>query len=263
MYNSYSAQLLLPGVWDITDHSMDGGNISVDMYLIEGRDKALLIDAGDSKGDLAGFVRTLTDKPVDLLITHGHGDHAAGIHQFATVYMSHKDIGILEELFDIHPDKDKIIDLKGKEVFDLGGVILEVIALPGHTQGSMVLLDRERQLLFTSDSLGSGSIWMQLPHSSPLETYIKELKKLDNILEGMEDLKLFVGHAYQRPNALGRQYINDLRYLAEKIVAGEITGTPTEDQNEITGGLTVAYGQMLALVYKPNNIHEEGRVSYQ
>lgn len=254
MREPYISKQLMPGLWQITDLP-EGASFGVDMYLLEGSERALLIDAGESNADLAGYIRKLTDKPVDLVITHGHGDHAGGAGQFSRIHMSHKDIGILKDFFRLGLDKSGIQDLQGGEVFDLGGCRIEVIALPGHTPGTVVLLDRERQLLFTSDALGSGTLWMQLPHSTPIEAYVKELIKLEQHVEGMDDLKVLVGHDCQRDLGYGRQYIRDVRILAERIVSGETVGVPTEDKREIFGGLSASYGQMEAFIYKPDNIH--------
>ncbi|HEY5563497.1 MAG TPA: MBL fold metallo-hydrolase [Clostridiaceae bacterium] len=142
MIEHYKVKKIMPGVWNIEDYP-DGVNPYVNMYLLEGDEKALLIDAGESKGDLKGLVSSLTKKPVELIITHGHGDHAAAIAQFDKVYMSHKDVDVLKSMMlsDIELDVGKIIDMKGGEIIDLGGYKIEVIALSGHTQGSMVLLD--------------------------------------------------------------------------------------------------------------------------
>lgn len=255
MCEHYYSKLLMEGVWEIIDKP-DGLHPSVDMYLIEGNDRSLLIDAGDSNADLKGYISQLTDKPVDLLITHGHGDHAAAIAQFERVYMPHKDIDILNSLFGFKLNETMVLDLQGGEVFDLGNCKIEVLALPGHTYGSVVLLDAKRQLLFTSDSLGSGSIWMQLPHSTSIEAYVKELHKLEKLVEGMDQLKVFVGHDCGRSLGYGKQYIKDVRILAEKIISGEIIGKPTMDKSNFFGGLSASYGQMSEFIYKPNNIYE-------
>ena len=50
----------------------------VKMYLLIGNERALLIDSGYGKIDLKGIVARLTDKPVTLMLTHGHLDHASG-----------------------------------------------------------------------------------------------------------------------------------------------------------------------------------------
>ena len=44
-------------------------------YLIEGSSRALLIDTGTGFGDLAEFVRTITEKPLSVAATHAHPDH--------------------------------------------------------------------------------------------------------------------------------------------------------------------------------------------
>lgn len=249
----YNAKLLMNGIWQITDYS-DGLHPTVDMYLIEGTDRALLIDAGDSESDLKEFVSKITSKPVDLCITHGHGDHAMAFSQFERVYMSHKDIDILKSLFHMDIDETMVHDLQGGEVFDLGNSKIEVIALPGHTFGSMVLLDSDRQLLFTSDGLGSGGLWMQFSHCTSIETYGNNVRNLEERLEPMNDLKLFVGHDCQRGLDYGKEYIRDMRILAEMIVSGDIIGKPTENPEDFFGGLSVSYGLISELIYKPNNI---------
>lgn len=253
----YTTNFILPGVWRITD-IIESNRYNADMYLVEGSKKALLIDAGESKDNLAGFIREITNKPVELVVTHGHGDHAAAIDQFQQVYLSHKDVDILNHLFRFQVVPSSVTDLDRVDVFDLGNVKLEVIPLPGHTYGSVVLLDRERQLLFSSDALGSSILWLQLPHSEPLETYAVWIKKLEDTVKDMEELRIFVGHDSLKTEELTKQYITDIRILAEKIITGEIIGTPVMEQYKMFSGLSASYGQVRELVYKKENIHSAG-----
>lgn len=67
------------------------------MYLVEGTEKAVLIDTGSGIGSLKARVEQLTDKPVIVLVTHGHVDHAMGAAEFENVYMSHEDDYIYEK----------------------------------------------------------------------------------------------------------------------------------------------------------------------
>lgn len=71
-------------------HIYEPGNVYT--TLIIGEEKALLIDTGYGFGDLAGFVRTLTDKPLEVVLTHGHTDHCGGNSQFPIVYMNMMDV---------------------------------------------------------------------------------------------------------------------------------------------------------------------------
>ena len=54
--------------------------------------------------------------------------------------------------------------IRGGEVIDLGGLHLEVIELPGHTPGGILLLLKEDRILFTGDSINhiSGCSWRKV-----------------------------------------------------------------------------------------------------
>ena len=244
----------MPGVWDITD-GLEVEKPFVNMFLLEGTEKALLIDAGVSNDDLKGFVRTLTDKPIQLVITHGHGDHTACVNQFDEVYMSGKDVETFASAPEFSEDSFKFTDLKGGELFDLGGCKIEVIAFPGHTPGSLLLLDYGRQLLFASDSMGSGALWMHMPYCSSVEEYVQEIRRIEKLVEGMDALKLYVGHHCLMEPKPDKQYITDTRIAAEGIVSGEITGVKAEDSPEYAGALSASYGQMTNFLYRVEKIH--------
>ena len=68
------------------------------MYLVEGTDRAALLDTGSGFGSLKRCVDGLTDKPVTVLLTHGHTDHALGAAEFDEVYISPLD----EEAYAVH-----------------------------------------------------------------------------------------------------------------------------------------------------------------
>ena len=55
------------------------------MYLIEGEEKAVLVDTCLGVGHLRRFVETLTEKPITVILTHGHVDHALGAPEFDEV----------------------------------------------------------------------------------------------------------------------------------------------------------------------------------
>ena len=85
----------VPGVFHIYYDAHSKG-ASAWMHLIVGQERALLIDTAFGIGDLRGLVETLTDKPVDVVNTHFHGDHSAGNGQFETIFIHKYDIPYLE-----------------------------------------------------------------------------------------------------------------------------------------------------------------------
>ena len=63
----------------------------VDMFLVEGEKSAILIDTGYGIGNLKEYVDTLTPLPYEVILTHGHVDHAGGAAAFKKVYLAQKD----------------------------------------------------------------------------------------------------------------------------------------------------------------------------
>ena len=172
-------------------------------YLVVGEEKACVIDTMNGYNDLHAAVRKITDKPLVVINTHGHPDHIFGNVYFQEAYLHPAD-GALARSFTQHPEFLAACEKSGKtmppfrdilpgEVIDLGGRTLEVLALPGHTPGGILLLLREDRILFTGDSVNH-HLWMQLDGCLPLRTFVKELDRVlyleeraDIILHGLRD----------------------------------------------------------------------------
>lgn len=227
-------------VWGISDYARDS------MFLIEGSEKSLLVDTGMGTGNLKGFIQNITDKPIEVVITHAHWDHIGQVDQFERVYMSEKEREIIS-LFEMDIDLSNFSDIKDGDIIDLGDRQLEVIEVPGHTPGSIVLLDAANKLLFSSDAIGTGHLWMHIPGTLTLEEYSKSLKKLAERKDDFE--KIFTGHLLEVGNEpLDLEYFNNIIFLVEQVLAGEIKGE--EYNNGPFPGLFVEKGRAL-LVYDP------------
>lgn len=55
------------------------------LFLLIGQGKVMLIDCGMVIGDLKSAVRKITDKPLVVVITHGHIDHTGNARQFEEI----------------------------------------------------------------------------------------------------------------------------------------------------------------------------------
>ena len=89
------------------------------LYLVEGNDRVLLIDAGTYIPDLDKIVAKITSKPVTMMLTHAHGDHVGGVGAFPEVYLNAGDMTIVPN--NIHNYQGQIKYLNDGEVIDLGG----------------------------------------------------------------------------------------------------------------------------------------------
>lgn len=128
-------------------HILDSGNSS--FYVVGGTERAAVIDTGITPGGkILPVVRSLTQKPLLLVVTHAHIDHFHHMDEFETVYMSHREFQMPEDfLIGMMAGKNlalhDTIDINTNDVIDLGGNVLEICEVPGHTPGSIVVLEHK------------------------------------------------------------------------------------------------------------------------
>ena len=124
----------------------------VNIFLLKGSQRGLLIDTGQSKDDLRKLCDELCSE-YDVVNTHGHFDHVVANYQFERVWISDDDMYILKKSYDDEPLSFKTECLTDGQTFDLGDRKVRAIAMPGHTAGSFGFLDEERRILYSGDSL--------------------------------------------------------------------------------------------------------------
>ena len=228
---------LRPGLWQMEDWS------GASYYLVEGRDRALVIDTGMGSKPIPPLLMDLTSKPLDLAITHFHGDHAAHAGEFARIYVPAADRPLLNG--SLKPEDERIIEVYDGDVIQLGGTAVEAVLCAGHTPGSTVYLDHGHKCVFCGDAVGSGTfVLMSLPGCLDLSAYREQLLKLADRLVGKEDYAWFGGHSGQwvgtfdysdfRPaerqmgkfNPLRSQIVTDMAELCTLLLEGRAEKTP-------------------------------------
>lgn len=228
----------VPGVFHIYYDAHSKG-ASAWMHLIVGQERALLIDTAFGIGNLRGLVETLTDKPVDVVNTHFHGDHSAGNGQFETIFIHKYDIPYLEmsekaenrllpapgtyREEDIIPLRSaKHVAMEDGFVFRLGeGHEVEVIHMPGHAAGGCMLLDRKYNLLFSGDAVVFTPTLIigkfpapYYPEYLTVTAFRDALKKALPKCQNVK--KLYTGHSVQ---GISPVYLTDMMDCCEKIIA--------------------------------------------
>lgn len=153
------------------------------LYLIFGRDRAVLEDTGAGKVDTAAIVTDLIAKwaarnhrtePVQLIVlhSHSHGDHTAGDEGFKrlpNVQLVGATVPDLQKAFAIKRWPTDIIP------FDLGGRIIDLIPIPGHDDAGIALYDRETGILLTGDSVYPGRLYVS---ASEFPTFVASHRRL-------------------------------------------------------------------------------------
>ena len=203
---------LFANTWAETDQG-------VRIFLLAGREKALLIDTGMTGLDLHAITSLHTDLPLQLLNTHADRDHIAGNAQFPEFYMHPSEAAFYRN---VQHGNGRLLPVFDGDLIDLGGRTLEIIHLPGHTPGSITVLDWENRCLIGGDPIQEdGNIYMFGDHRN-MDAYIAGLERL---LERGDFDFIYPSHAKEK---VSRDVIPELIDGAKDILAGKIPGKEIE-----------------------------------
>lgn len=165
--------------------------IAYDMYMINefgldcmtvicGDERALVIDTGMGYCDFKSIIAEVTSLPYEIVITHGHVDHAGGWGQFEEVYIHPTDVENAQKIeYERRvEDGDRLRGMWGDpdvweysredvrqwectprtkalydgQVFDLGGRKVTCVYTPGHSRGSCSFIDDRSRVLLSGDA---------------------------------------------------------------------------------------------------------------
>jgi glyoxylase-like metal-dependent hydrolase (beta-lactamase superfamily II) len=138
------------------------------LYLIFGRDRALLLDTGAGGVDVATPIDTLIRgwlarhrrASVELVVahSHAHSDHVAGDSQFVAMQRTTvlgRDTASVRAFFHVTRWPDEL------GLIDLGDRVLDVIPIPGHQPASIAIYDRRTGVMLTGDTFYPGRLYVR------------------------------------------------------------------------------------------------------
>ena len=173
-------------------------------YLVVGAERAVLFDTGLGMSPIRPVVEQLTSLPIMVLNSHTHFDHVGGNAEFDHILafdspytranqrgFPHSELAgeVAPEAFcDGTPDGldtgsyhtrhwSPTGTVSDGDSLDLGGRVLEVLHVPGHTPDALALIDRENGLLWTGDTYYDATIWIYVPETD-LDSYQSSLDRL-------------------------------------------------------------------------------------
>jgi len=183
-------------------------------FLILGADRALLLDSGMGIGNIRAEVERLTNLPVIVVNSHSHYDHVGDNYRFAEIWAFDNDTevarierglssaectkflqrgsylelptGFDPAAYEIRPAK-VTRRLCHMQAIDLGNRTLTVHHTPGHSPGSLCLLDSHEGVLFTGDTFYPGMLYAHFAESD-FDLYLQSLKHLVMLLDQVDYL---------------------------------------------------------------------------
>ena len=210
----------------------------VRFYLLLGEKKNLLIDSGFLNVDIKALVSDMSadhevpvpaadisaDHPSSddnifsreliLINTHGDFDHTAGNVFFDSFYMTAEDYEKCH-IKELCPDS-RCIPVFDDMQIDLGGRIIKVIETPGHTYGSISLLDVTNRILFPGDMVQDGTMFMFGEHRAP-RLLAGSLKKLA-AAGGFDKIYTSHGSVILKPEDINKVYDSWQQLLSKSVV---------------------------------------------
>ena len=228
-------------VYEIINYSEDITIIEdsgVRMFLIKGQEADMLVDTGFGDIDIREILDSLTDRDVFVVNTHADGDHTGNNGSFDQIYMHPSD-------FDRYSEKNDTSALRpvnDGDIIDLGISKWEVILTPGHTPGSIMLLDRENRILISGDTIQYGPIFM-FGRGRNMPAFIWSLRRLKDVYFDTFDT-ILPSHGDIEPD---KKIIDELIDGATAILNGEIekeemTDRPFPTYLYRTGRVSFYYG---------------------
>lgn len=193
---AYEVIKMNENTWRIED------NFHVRFFLLTGTKEALLIDSGMQVNNAKEIAQEITDLPVKLLNTHADRDHVGSNAEFDTFYMHAAEAA---NYYNTQRQTGDFTPVEDGDIIDLGDRPLQIISIPGHTPGSIAVLDIKNRVLISGDPIQDGLIFM-FGVQREIHAYLKSLRKLDAYRDKFDEIYPSHGSIPVKPELIDQLY---------------------------------------------------------
>lgn len=195
------------------------GPVQTNCYLAINKEtkETIIIDPGDDADRIGMRLMQLEAKPVAILLTHGHFDHAGAAKALAAqydilVYAHEKEAETLADsrmnlsgplaggATTYHAD----VFLKDEQELTLAGLHMRVLFTPGHTPGGCCYYFPREDVLFSGDSLFCGSVGRTDFPGGSMHTLVDSVR--NKLMSLPENTIVYPGHDIETTIEQERMY---------------------------------------------------------
>ena len=181
-------------------------NVGTNCYIVHKKDSksCFVVDPGDDGEQIAAWIKKQGLTIDHILLTHGHFDHIQGVRDLkncmrAQICALDVEKGLLGDAkmnisaMTGRPEEiEADLWLHDKQIFESGGISIQVIHTPGHTRGSCCYYLEEEKVLFSGDTLFMESVGRtDFPTGNEREL-LESLR--EKVLVLPSETKVFSGH---------------------------------------------------------------------
>ena len=182
------------------------GPVCTNCYLLVNHKtgELLVVDPGDQAQLIEKRIEKTGAKPVAILLTHGHFDHAGAAEALAdkyqiSIYAHEAERETLEDpglnlcgMIGEHKVYHADIFVKDEEVLNLAGFSIRVFFTPGHTIGGCCYYIADEKILFSGDTLFQESVGRtDFPRGSASDL-IRAIR--EKLMPLPDDVTVYTGH---------------------------------------------------------------------
>lgn len=173
------------------------GPLKTNCYILYQDNKCLIIDPGDEENNIIKKIDKLGLKPVGILLTHNHFDHAMYADSLSNLYK-----------IPVFDHKNLFEGTKKIDPFEF-----ETIYTPGHSDTSITFYFKDYNFMFVGDFIFYENIGrVDLPGGS----YQDMITSLEKIKKYNDDIVLYPGHGEKTTLGHEKKYNHYFKWTWKK-----------------------------------------------